>query len=86
MHVSNRVTDPRNAEHLKAQGLQPGFPDYLVFGWGMRRQNFALELKRNSGERPRMNQFGWLRELRSRGFVSLWGTLEELKSELRKWQ
>lgn len=80
VHIPNRTTSVANAEHLKRQGLQPGFPDYLVF----HPVRVAIEIKRSRDERPRDEQFEWLLRFRGLGWLVLWGTADEVIERLEK--
>lgn len=60
----------------KAEGLQKGFPDYLILSGPQGKRvshlpGIAIELKR-VGEVPNDAQMGWLRELDRLGWHACW--------------
>lgn len=74
-HIPNESKrPPAQAKHLKAMGMQPGFPDYLVFTRPPnepKRPGVALEMKRSIGGKLRDDQSHWLKRLAEIGWVSL---------------
>ena len=74
-HIPNESKRPEaQAKHLKAMGLMPGFPDYLVFTTPPRepdRHGVAIEMKRSIGGKLEPNQLAWLKTLASLNWVPL---------------
>jgi len=72
-HVANEgKRHPATAAHLKAQGLQPGFPDYIVFA----KPQCAWELKA-PGKKASKAQEAWLLRLKCLGWATGCGTIDE---------
>lgn len=74
LHVPNEAKrSVRTAAMLKAAGMSPGAPDYLVFGRGGFPVPVAIELKRQKRKgfaKPRTSpaQLEWLEDLRAIGW------------------
>lgn len=59
------------ANKLKAMGLKPGVPDYLIFEPVRLSKHYvglAIEMKRVEGGRTSEHQKKWLEDLRSKGW------------------
>ncbi len=73
VHVPNEgKRSYKTAASLKAQGLQPGFPDYLVFD----EPRCAYELK-VPGKKATKAQEDWLLRLSELGWYTGCGTIDE---------
>jgi hypothetical protein len=60
--------------HLKLMGVQPGFPDYLIFEPTRAIYSgvsCAIELKRRSGGRVEPEQEQWLAKLAALGWIGI---------------
>jgi len=70
-HIPNEGNLQRMGQ-LKNMGLQPGFPDYLIFDTPPARPQFkglAIEIKSERGKAT-ANQHGWLLKLERRGYYT----------------
>jgi hypothetical protein len=80
LHVPNGAKSTgRNKHNMKAQGLSPGAPDYLIFDTPAGMENSlwcagtAIELKQRGGQRraPSKAQHEWHRRLAGLGWIVL---------------
>ena len=73
------------ARRLKAEGLERGAPDLLIFDAPEGYRGVAIEMKRTDGSKPSPEQLDWQERLTARGWLTLicYGAAEAL-SELSR--
>ena len=71
VHIPNEGRrSARTGAHLKAQGMIPGFPDFLFLVPSGRFHGLAIELKRRKGGKVSEEQIELIRKLEKAGYAA----------------